>query len=189
MFAISAPGLERILRSELDQAGVSDAEVIEGGVTFNGDISSLYKSESLASDCEPGSCASCGVSRRHVSRAGKAREANQMGRTSEARLSRAVSRDMQKSRLYHSDAVAERFADAIVRQVGAVDIAPAGPEASEDADHSLAADPPSQLFIVRLTHDNCVVSVDSSGPLLHRVVGIVWPPKGAGPGNAGGGGW
>ena len=168
MFAISAPGLERILRSELDQVGVSDAEVIEGGVTFNGDISSLYKANL---SLRTASRVVVRVAEFHADtfhelerRVKRIRWDEYLKRGSRVRF-RVTCR---KSRLYHSDAVAERFADAIVQQVGAVDIAAAGPEASEDADHSLAAEPPSQLFIVRLTHDNCVVSVDSSGPLLHR---------------------
>jgi putative N6-adenine-specific DNA methylase len=74
----------------------------------------------------------------------------------------------RKSRLYHSDAVAERFAEAIAQQVGAVDIVPATPESVEEPDQTAAVEAPSQLFIVRLTHDNCVVSADSSGALLHR---------------------
>ena len=43
MFAISAPGLELILGSELSQLGVPDIEVVEGGVVFSGDLSLLYK--------------------------------------------------------------------------------------------------------------------------------------------------
>jgi putative N6-adenine-specific DNA methylase len=55
-----------------------------------------------------------------------------------------------------------------VKQVGEVDIAPAAAESSEDNVNAIASEAPSQLFIVRLSDDNCVVSADSSGPLLHR---------------------
>jgi putative N6-adenine-specific DNA methylase len=167
MFAISAPGLERILGSELDQMGVSDGEVIEGGVAFNGDLASLYNANL---SLRTASRVVVRVAEFHADsfhelerRAKRIRWDDYLSRGSRVQF-RVTCR---KSRLYHSDAVAERFADAIVQRVGAVDIAPAGP-ASEDPDHSLAAEALSQLFIVRLTHDNCVVSVDSSGPLLHR---------------------
>lgn len=168
MFAISAPGLERILGSELDQMGVPDAEEIEGGVAFNGDLSLLYNANL---SLRTASRVVVRVAEFHADsfhelerRAKRIRWDEYLSRGSRVRF-RVTCR---KSRLYHSDAVAERFAEAIVQQVGAVDIAPAGPESSEDPDHSLATEAPSQLFIVRLTHDNCVVSVDSSGPLLHR---------------------
>lgn len=67
----------------------------------------------------------------------------------------------RKSRLYHSDAVAQRFVDAINARVGGVSSEKDNDEEGDDVR-------PSQLFIVRITHDNCVVSIDSSGALLHR---------------------
>jgi putative N6-adenine-specific DNA methylase len=168
MFAISAPGLELILGSELSQLGVPDIEVVEGGVVFSGDLSLLYKANLWL---RTASRVVARVAEFHADsfhelerRAKRIRWDEYLSRGSRVRF-RVTCR---KSRLYHSDAVAERFAEAIVQQVGAVEIAPAGPESSEDPDQSLEAEASSQLFIVRLTHDNCVVSVDSSGPLLHR---------------------
>jgi putative N6-adenine-specific DNA methylase len=70
----------------------------------------------------------------------------------------------RKSRLYHSDAVAERFAEAAASRVAGV-AASRSRESSDDGD---ASEGDAQIFIVRITHDDCVVSVDSSGDLLHR---------------------
>ena len=42
MFAICAPGLERILTSEIEQLGVAGAMATEGGVAFDGDLPLLY---------------------------------------------------------------------------------------------------------------------------------------------------
>lgn len=56
-----------------------------------------------------------------------------------------------KSRLYHSDAIAERLH-------AASDSAPSGETGNGDA----------QLFVVRVVRDEFVVSVDASGDLLHR---------------------
>jgi len=68
----------------------------------------------------------------------------------------------KKSRLYHSDAVAQRLADALTRTVPGVRIVDhGGDEESED-------EAPSTLFVVRFFHDRCLISVDSSGELLHR---------------------
>jgi putative N6-adenine-specific DNA methylase len=68
----------------------------------------------------------------------------------------------KKSRLYHSDAVAQRLADAVTRAVAGVR-AEGGSGADEEA-----ADDDAQLFVVRLLRDRCTVSADSSGELLHR---------------------
>ena len=69
----------------------------------------------------------------------------------------------RKSRLYHSDAVAQRLALAVQRAVpGAV--AEEGSAAEEDA----PASDDAALFVVRFNHDRCTVSADASGELLHR---------------------
>jgi putative N6-adenine-specific DNA methylase len=84
----------------------------------------------------------------------------------------------RKSRLYHSDAVAERFAPAVERAGGVVlaasGVPPAdiddgfGSDPGADSVAGDAADGATQLVVVRLYHDECTVSVDASGELLHR---------------------
>jgi putative N6-adenine-specific DNA methylase len=80
----------------------------------------------------------------------------------------------RKSRLYHSDAVAQRLVDATVAQAGASSAnlphAPAsarGTHGEEDG-YDDAHDAARQLFIVRLVRDVCTISADTSGALLHR---------------------
>jgi putative N6-adenine-specific DNA methylase len=72
--------------------------------------------------------------------------------------------------LYHSDAVAERVLSAIARAAPhALDVKEER-AADDDTDQTVneqSADD-SQLFIVRLVHDECELSADSSGALLHR---------------------
>ena len=83
----------------------------------------------------------------------------------------------RKSRLYHSDAVAERIALAVRRAGGA----PSGgqrPESPESIggegletdERESAHDDQSagQLIMVRLYRDACAISIDASGALLHR---------------------
>jgi len=74
----------------------------------------------------------------------------------------------RKSRLFHSDAVAQRFAESVVKQVPGVAVASAHRDPADIADSDESETVSEQLFIVRLAHDNCVVSADSSGQLLHR---------------------
>jgi putative N6-adenine-specific DNA methylase len=54
-----------------------------------------------------------------------------------------------RSRLYHTEAIAERFARVFARPIG------------DDPDDA-------QLFVVRFDHDVCTVSADSSGRPLHQ---------------------
>lgn len=65
----------------------------------------------------------------------------------------------RKSRLYHSDAVAERLFAALQEAVPSAVLAEA---ADEDAE------PTVQLFVARFDHDVCTVSADTSGALLHQ---------------------
>jgi len=66
----------------------------------------------------------------------------------------------RKSRLYHSDAVAERVAGAIADRIGK-----SSPLVKFDPQSS---DKLPQLIIVRLFHDQCTISIDTSGANLHR---------------------
>ena len=66
-----------------------------------------------------------------------------------------------KSRLYHSSAVAERIAGAIGDRLGLVP--PVISAKDEDETQGQA-----QVILVRLLHDQCTISMDSSGELLHR---------------------
>ncbi len=65
-----------------------------------------------------------------------------------------------KSRLYHVNAVAERVIGAIGDHLGKL-------PALDNFDDTVEEKPP-QLFIVRLMRDQCTISADSSGELLHR---------------------
>jgi putative N6-adenine-specific DNA methylase len=68
-----------------------------------------------------------------------------------------------KSRLYHSGAVAERVAGAIEDHLGRP-----SPYRAKGGDDETPENPEAQLIVVRLVHDQCTISVDSSGALLHR---------------------
>ena len=70
----------------------------------------------------------------------------------------------RKSRLYHSDAVAQRLANAVARAVpGAIVEEGEGAGEEETPERDDAA-----LFVVRFHYDRCTVSADASGALLHR---------------------
>jgi len=70
----------------------------------------------------------------------------------------------RKSRLYHTGAIEQRFAEAIEHRLGkASDVSKLAADeetGTQDAD--------AQLFVIRVVHDVFTVSIDSSGALLHQ---------------------
>ena len=68
----------------------------------------------------------------------------------------------RKSRLYHSDGVADRIGAAVERSIPGVRVQSGANDMDEADDFG------AQLFTVRLFHDRCTISADSSGALLHR---------------------
>jgi putative N6-adenine-specific DNA methylase len=182
-FASVAPGLERVAAAELAGLAVSNIAVTEGGVTFTADDRALLR---------------CNLRLRSVSRvivrvaqfrATAFSELEKFAKTIRweefvapgERVRLRVT--CRKSKLYHSDAVAERVQGAIASQLSGVrfDIgatagfsqrASARPDADDGADEDETDDMPggadTQLFVIRFVRDICTISADSSGDLLHR---------------------
>jgi len=83
----------------------------------------------------------------------------------------------RKSKLYHSAAVAQRLADAVRRRAPGVRVEMPDSDVDEtvdpwtgvpvDRETAARTDSPGQLFVVRLMHDVCTISADTSGALLH----------------------
>jgi putative N6-adenine-specific DNA methylase len=157
-----------------------------GGVTFGGDLDRLYEANLWL---RTASRVVVRLGRFHAStfyelerRAKKLPWGEFLPTSGRVRL-RVTCR---KSRLYHSDAVAERIMSVILASTSRV-IEASGKSDNDErgyADHAEAADhtdendseetelrsegEASQLFIVRIVHDEVEVSADSSGDLLHR---------------------
>jgi putative N6-adenine-specific DNA methylase len=175
-YAVVAPGLERIVSDELRAMAIEPLSSESGGVSFTATDDELFAAN---------------LHLRTASRilvriaAFKATAFHEL-----ERLCRGVAWDSyaangatirlrvtcHKSRLYHSDGVAERVASGIAKRVERVIIARAGSVDHGDTGSletgavpadSVEADP-AQLFTVRLNHDLCTISADSSGELLHR---------------------
>ncbi|HEX2692800.1 MAG TPA: class I SAM-dependent RNA methyltransferase [Gemmatimonadaceae bacterium] len=166
IFASTAPGLESIAAGELKSLGVRGKQEV-GGVAFGGDLRRLYEANLWL---RTASRITVRLGRFHAStffelerRAKKLPWTRFLPATGSVRL-RVTCR---KSKLYHSDAVAERVLAAIegsaARGVGV--------EASDSDDDASDGDlrqNQAQLFIVRIVHDECEISADASGELLHR---------------------
>jgi len=185
LFAVAAPGLESITAGELKtlglrgkrEAGSGTREA--GGVSFAGDLEAIYRANLWLR-----------TATRVLLRLGSfhastfyelERRAKKLDWAAflPATGSVEVRVTCRKSRLYHSDAVAERILSAIARVApSGLKIVSAGNEdvESEDADAretgkaALPRDPTvsSQSFVVRIVDDQCEISADTSGELLHR---------------------
>lgn len=174
-WAVAAPGVEPLLEAELRALGFADATASTGGVRFACDALGLARAN-LQSRLASRVVARLGhftaLAFHELERAARRVEWTRMlGANATYRLRVTA----KKSRLYHSDAIAQRVAEAIERAVpGARRVD--GP--AKDDDEPLDGEPQAlglpadaasaQLFVVRFEHDRCTVSADSSGALLHR---------------------
>ncbi|MEW5868859.1 MAG: class I SAM-dependent RNA methyltransferase [Chloroflexota bacterium] len=176
LFAVTSPGLEPFTAQELIRLGVRPVDVKGafvkdrsqrkglgdegGGISFEGDLETIYRSNLHLRTAS-----------RVLVRLGDFYAAafselrKKASRLVWERYLRpgqpvAIRVTCHKSRLYHSDAVAERIAGAIQDRLGRpVQIH----KHEEKGDGQLP-----QLVLARLVHDDCTISIDSSGVLLHR---------------------
>ena len=180
-FASTGPGLESIAAGELKALGIRGRQEI-GGVAFNADLERLYESNLWLRTATRVLVRLGGF---HAStfyelerRAKKLPWADFLPENGKVRV-RVTCR---KSKLYHSDAVAERVLSAIVGSASRV-VEGSADENDDNgnggnADASETSDTPdynrtskgesAQLFVVRIVDDECEISADSSGELLHK---------------------
>ena len=162
-FAVAALGLEGIVASELDALGINGSRIVDGGVEFGATPRQLWEANLHLRTAS-----------RVLVRLTKFRALTFAELEKKARgipWERVISRGQRvtlrvtcrKSRLYHSDAVAERLARDLVARIGAEVGA-----AERDAEDSDPTSEATQLIIVRFDHDHCAVSADSSGAHLHQ---------------------
>jgi putative N6-adenine-specific DNA methylase len=164
LFAICAPGLERLVAGELASLSLAPHGTDPGGVSFRGGIEAVWRANLWLRT------ASRVVVRLGSFRARALGELERHARTmpwdpfvppgSVVRV-RATA---HKSRLYHTGAIAERVAGAIAARIPGITVATAA--AHDDAPDGDAAS--HALVIVRIAHDTCLISADTSGELLHR---------------------
>jgi putative N6-adenine-specific DNA methylase len=151
-FAVAAPGLEPLVAREIAARDVTRLHTIAGGVTFHATSEQLYAANlwsRIASRIIVRLAAFHAAAfyelERHAARV-------PFERFIAPGVPVTVHVTCRKSRLYHSDAVAERIRRAIERRTGSI----------------VPVSDGGVLVNVRLLHDQCTVSIDSSGELLHR---------------------
>jgi putative N6-adenine-specific DNA methylase len=161
VFAVTAPGLEELCAAELRPLRIQ-ATAQDGGVAWSGDLASIARANLWSRT------ASRVIVRVAVFRARTffelERHATRIpwdaflvaGGTAEFRVT------SRKSKLYHSEAIAQRLGEAVMRSVGDADVQRA-PADEDEPGRAM----PAQLFVARVLHDVVTLSADSSGELLH----------------------
>ena len=165
LFAATAPGLEPLAAAELRALGAARASVEPGGVAFAGTLDTVYRANLWLRTASRVIARVGAFGARHFAALERHAERQPWERFlgPDARVRLRVT--CRKSKLYHSDAVAERIARSIERRLGRK---PAF-DAAAGADDADVDEPPSeaQLIVARIVHDSCTLSVDTSGALLH----------------------
>ena len=172
-YVVVAPGLEEIVSAEMRGIGLKPLASEPGGVSFQGTDAQLFVANLHLRS------ASRVIARVTEFRATAFHELETRcgGVPWEEFLEKGSAIRLRvtchKSRLYHSDAVAQRVSGAIakhVRGVTAARSARANDDAKDVDEEGKEPSPlnPAQLFIVRFNRDICTISADSSGDLLHR---------------------
>ena len=167
-FAVTAPGLAPLARGELVSLGIAPTATEPAGLSFTTDAAGLATAQLELRT----------VSRILVRLASfRATAFHELERAARpidwatilpAGAPFALRVTCRKSRLYHSDAVAERVAGAIVRAIPGASWQGATETSDEPEAPAVGADDPPQLFVVRFDRDRCTNSADASGALLHR---------------------
>ncbi len=169
LFAVTAPGLEPFTRLELTALGLKPQPGQEdlsgepqdeaGGVAFEANLEGLYRANLHLR-----------TANRVLARLGEfyaaafselRKKASRLPWETVLRPGQpvAVRATCRKSRLYHSDAVAERIAGAIGDRLG---------RETPLVKFNEADFTPAQLVVARLVSDQVTLSLDTSGALLHR---------------------
>ena len=161
-FAIAAPGLEPIVARELKALG-EQPRIDDGGVSWDGDARSMMRANlwlRSASRVLVRVATFKATAFFELEKRAKKIPWEQFvapGCVAEFRVT------ARKSKLYHSDAIAERLMTAVSsRSRALLDKSRVAPTR-----HAQVVSRQPQLFVVRVFRDEFVVSADSSGELLH----------------------
>ena len=162
LYVVVAPGIQLITAAELGILGVTPSRVHRGGVEWRGHMGDLYRANLWLRTATRVLVRAAGFHASSFAELESRAARVPWGRFVRAR-DRAIFRvTCHKSALYHSDAVAQRLAQAITAATGCLATARATDPDADEPDSS------EQLFIVRIEHDMVTLSADSSGVILHK---------------------
>lgn len=167
VFAIAAPGLAPLVAAECEALGHTPTAVSDAGVSLAVQPDALFMLNARLRIASRVLVRVAEFEARDFATLEKQAAKLPWARYIASGMTVRLRVTCRKSRLYHSDAVAERVARGIQGAVAEVEV---GTRAGGDDDDAVDApsERASQMIVVRLEHDMCTISVDSSGVLLHR---------------------
>ncbi len=157
--AVAAPGFEDLVADELQEIGLNPGDRSVAGVSFRADHRGLYRANLHLRIASRVIVRVAQFEAAHFSTLEKQVRAVDWSRWLTPGTTLASRVTCRKSRLYHSGAVGERVQGAIASQLSLTMARARDDEEDEGT---------GQLLIVRLDHDQCTMSIDASGALLHR---------------------
>ena len=150
-FAVTTPGFEAVCAAELAALGIDDAQLLTGGVGFAGGLRELYLANLWLRSASRVLVRVGELSARDFPTLYKKLLRLPWGRFIKPESRPVIRVTCHRSRLSHSGRIGETCREAIAK--------------------ALATEPSSGAEVavyLRLEDDRCLVSVDSSGELLHR---------------------
>lgn len=164
-FAIAPPGIAPLVANELHALGITPGEVEAAGVSFTASRRDLLRANMWLRTASRIIVRLDSFEARDFSTLEKRAKLVPWADVMRAGAQVQLRVTCRKSRLYHSDAVAERLARAIEAKIAGSRVELRATNEEEDAGEDATI---PQLIVVRLDRDKCTISADSSGALLHR---------------------
>lgn len=161
MFGTIPPGLEEVLAAELTTVGATDIRVVPGGVEFTGDLETLYRANLWLRTAGRVLLRIDRFFAVHLAKLHKRASLFHWEEWLRGDVPILVRATCHKSRIYHSVAAAERVARGIAERLGLLAL----PDFAGGAPPESA---PWPTVLVRIDHDHCTLSLDSTGEHLHR---------------------
>ena len=160
LFAVVTPGIEKIAVKEINSLGIKNLQFENGGISFKGEQEDIFR---LNLNLRTVSRILVRFGHFHASAFSELeKKASRLPWELFLNPGRAITvrATCHKSRLYHSGGVVERVLSGIEDHLG-FKVSNIKTQVTEDSDGQ-------QLILVRLYNDDCTISMDTSGQLLHR---------------------
>ncbi|MAI60834.1 MAG: RNA methyltransferase [Micavibrio sp.] len=151
IFLATAPGLEKLLYDEVRGKGFKKVKVVKGGVTFLGGWPEVWRANLWVRGASRVLARIASFQALHLAHIDMRAREIQWNDLFDQNITFRVEASCSKSRIYHSGAAAERIEKAISDTLKA--------RSASKADITIMA---------RIERDQCTISLDTSGELLHK---------------------
>ncbi|KKB10117.1 THUMP domain-containing class I SAM-dependent RNA methyltransferase [Devosia chinhatensis] len=151
IFLVATPGLDVPLAAEARDAGFAGTRIIEGGVTFSGTWSDVWRANLVLRGATRVLARVASFRALHLAQLDKRARKIDWAEILRPDIPVTVEASCKRSRIYHDGAAAQRVAKAIAETIGT--------PTAEDADLRV---------MVRIEDDLVTISLDTTGASLHK---------------------